>query len=203
MPYNILGLSSRTKSGSLLRLKLNKHKTEDLLENLEHASKSRLDREVLVLSAGIGVNGILDEREVMVVLEGKLDFALVLTSALLQRVDINIVSRNSLQLLGGEPDGTLLLVELLVCGNMVVEGQDASLRGSQVLIYEDRLEYIGEGSFVSRGIGRHSVKYTLGSITELFGFGGDRVGGGGEQRRRLGRVAILVRSHGAGDELSS
>lgn len=81
---------------------------------------------------------------------------------------------------------------------MVVEGQDATLSGSQVLIYEDRLEDIGERSLVCGDIGRDRVEDILGSIAELLGVGSDRVGGGGEQRRRLRRVTILVGSSHSG-----
>ncbi|KAI6757561.1 hypothetical protein HG531_003386 [Fusarium graminearum] len=222
-----------------------------------------------VLAAGVGVNRIFNKREVMVVLEREFNLAFVLTSALLERVDVNVVTGNSLELLGSEPDGSLLFVEvglalnlefaqallyllesvslgasrqtkpvsdklislllenvcllldvlshvtldtevikdsfglggsvteLLVGGNMVVEGQDATLSGSQVLIYEDGLKDIGERGLVCGDIGCDRVQHILGSIAELLGVGCDRLGGGGEQRRRLRRVTILVGSHGA------
>lgn len=48
----------------------------------------------------------------MVVLERELNLALVLTGALLERVDVNVVRRNSLELLRSKPDRSLLLVEV-------------------------------------------------------------------------------------------
>src|SRR6478735_4096339 len=65
-----------------------------------------------VLAASIGIDSILDERKVMVVLKGQLDFALIFAGTLLQGINVNVVRRNSLEFLRSEPDGTLLLVKV-------------------------------------------------------------------------------------------
>lgn len=50
----------------------------------------------------------------MVVLEGKLHLALILSGALLELLDVNVVRGNAVELFRGEPDLALLLVEVLL-----------------------------------------------------------------------------------------
>ena len=70
-----------------------------------------------VATTSILVPRILQGREVVVILEGELHLTLILAHALLERIDVNVIGGDSVQLSWGEPDSTLLFVEVLLALN--------------------------------------------------------------------------------------
>lgn len=55
---------------------------------------------------------ILDQGELVVVLEGDLDLALILSSSLLQLINIDIVRGHTFQLFGFKPDSSVLVIQI-------------------------------------------------------------------------------------------
>lgn len=232
--------------------------------------------------------GIRKYRDIVIVLVPNLHLALVLSSTLLQFLDINVVRGDTLELLGSEPDTTLLFVEVLlgldaelaeplldlletvslgasrqqqtiadkslaflfqdtqslrvqllgvsgaigsiddledilthvlfhaevghklvglgrglsqqlvVGGDVLVEGQDGPDGGGLILFEEERMEDVGKGGLLGRHLGDDLVHCALQSGIGPLHVGKNRVGRRIEDGRGLGRRPVLVRRHGAG-----